>query len=81
MLLLDQGHLTTAIPGAGGERRQGCDGADAATPNRCSSRRARPRLEKGNRDEVEGKQFIGNYDEFTADGGLGAVFRPLWWRT
>ena len=36
---------------------------------------------KGNRDEVEGKTFVGNYDEFVADGGARRTFRPLWWRT
>ena len=37
--------------------------------------------EKGNRNEIEGKEFIGNYDEFVLDGGAHRVFRPLWWRT
>ena len=37
--------------------------------------------EKGNRNEIEGKEFIGNYDEFVLDGGTRRVFRPLWWRT
>jgi alpha-L-rhamnosidase len=37
-------------------------------------------LVKGNRNEVEGKQFIGSHDEFVADGAA-RVFRPLWWRT
>ncbi len=38
-------------------------------------------LDKGNRNEVEGKRFIGYRDEFTPDGGAGRAFRPLWWRT
>jgi hypothetical protein len=42
---------------------------------------ARGRFDKGNRDEVEGKQFIGYHDEFVADGGVRRRFRPLWWRT
>jgi len=37
-------------------------------------------LVKGNRNEVEGKQFIGSHDEFVPDG-RALVFRPLWWRT
>ena len=37
--------------------------------------------EKGNRNEIEGKEFIGNYDEFVLDGGAHRAFRPLWWRT
>src|ERR1039457_4442647 len=38
-------------------------------------------MEKGNRDQVDGKVFLGNHDEFVADGGRGRTFRPLWWRT
>jgi len=36
---------------------------------------------KGNRNEVEGKTFVGYYDSFTTDGGSKRMFRPLWWRT
>ncbi len=36
---------------------------------------------KGNRNEVEGKEFVGYYDIFTSDGGAHRMFRPLWWRT
>ncbi len=39
------------------------------------------RLQKGNRNEIEGKEFIGYNDEFVADGGARRAFRPLWWRT
>jgi hypothetical protein len=80
-LLLDQTWLTTAYPeltvsgGAGATIRMRY--AESlfipAPPN--------GRVEKGNRNEVEGKVFIGNHDEFTADGGPRRTFRPLWWRT
>ena len=36
--------------------------------------------DKGNRNEIEGKQFIGARDIFIADGGQRR-FEPLWWRT
>ncbi len=36
---------------------------------------------KGNRDEVEGKRFIGYEDKVIADGGEGRDFTTLWWRT
>lgn len=36
---------------------------------------------KGNRDEIEGKYLIGNYDIFIADGGAHRKFRPLSIRT
>lgn len=36
---------------------------------------------KGNRNEIDGKQFIGYEDEIIADGGSARHFEPLWWRT
>ena len=46
-------------------RRNAARPCACATPNRSSSPGARRRgLEKGNRDEIEGKEFIGNFDEF-----------------
>jgi hypothetical protein len=36
---------------------------------------------KGNRNEIEGKQFIGMQDVFLVDGGSHRFFEPLWWRT
>jgi alpha-L-rhamnosidase len=36
---------------------------------------------KGNRNEIEGKKIIGNYDIFLPDGGEHRLFRPLWVRT
>ncbi|NQZ76381.1 MAG: alpha-L-rhamnosidase N-terminal domain-containing protein [Ekhidna sp.] len=35
---------------------------------------------KGNRNEVEGKNFFGYYDRFTTDGGEHRAYRPFWWR-
>lgn len=37
--------------------------------------------EKGNRDSINGKDILGNYDIFLSDGGKGRVFTPLWLRT
>lgn len=37
-------------------------------------------MNKGNRNEIEGKQILGNFDVFIADGGA-RLFRPLWQRT
>ncbi len=34
---------------------------------------------KGNRDEIEGKTFIGIGDTFEPDGGAGRLFNTLWW--
>ena len=37
--------------------------------------------QKGNRNEIEGKDINGNYDVFIPDGGTQRHFRPLWHRT
>jgi len=36
---------------------------------------------KGNRNEIEGKQIKGYADIFLPDGGATRLFRPLWFRT
>ena len=36
---------------------------------------------KGNRNEIEGKQIKGYADIFLPDGGANRLFRPLWFRT
>lgn len=35
---------------------------------------------KGNRDEIEGKYFVGVGDSFQPDGGDGRLFDTLWWQ-
>jgi hypothetical protein len=76
-LLIDNEHLTTAYPelvvsgGAGAEIHLGYTEAlyVPGTGN------------KGNRSEVEGKEFVGFEDVFLPDGSAHRMFRPLWWRT
>ncbi len=80
-VLLDQTYLTTAYP-----ELTLSGGKDAVVRMRYAESLFLPappngRNEKGNRNEVEGKIFIGNHDEFLADGGARRTFRPLWWRT
>lgn len=36
---------------------------------------------KGNRSVIDGKNIVGNYDVFVADGSPFRIFRPLWFRT
>ena len=80
-LLIDQGELTTGHPeltvsgGRGSTIRLRY--AETLVRNPGSGRR----LEKGNRNEIEGKEFIGYSDEFATDGGARRMFRSLWWRT
>lgn len=40
-----------------------------------------PTLPKGNRNEVEGKTFIGKKDSIISDGSDQQTFTSLWWRT
>jgi len=76
-LLLDQGYLTTAYP-----ELVVSGGKDAAVGMRYAENLWVPRTgDKGNRDEIEGKEMRGLRDLFIADGGARRLFRPLWWRT
>jgi len=77
-LLLDQDHLTTAYPelvvSGGRDAEISLRYAEALWINR-------KRMEKGNRNEVQGKTFIGYKDLFLSDGGEHRLWRPLFWRT
>ncbi len=75
-VLLDQGHLTNAYPalqfsgGKGGSLSlQYAEALFSKTPN------------KGNRNEVEGKQMIGRKDSLFADGSSNQTFTTLNFRT
>ncbi len=35
---------------------------------------------KGDRNEIEGKTFVGVNDQFILDGGVDRIYSPLWWR-
>jgi len=37
--------------------------------------------QKGNRNEIAGKEILGDFDIFKPDGGPKRLFRPLWMRT
>lgn len=76
-LLLDQTFLTTAYPeltvSGGNGARIDLGYAEALFL---------PDLEnKGNRNEIEGKRFVGMHDVLVADGGTRRRFQTLWWRT
>ncbi len=76
-LLLDQARLTTAYP-----ELVVSGGKGAVITLRYAEALWKPGArDKGNRNEIEGKQFLGNQDVFIADGGANRLFRPLWWRT
>jgi alpha-L-rhamnosidase len=76
-LLLDQNYLTTAYP-----ELTVSGGSGANVTLRYAEALWLPgKHEKGDRDEVEGREFRGTRDLFVADGGARRTFRPLWWRT
>lgn len=77
-IVLDRGHLMTgysAIAWSGGRDAVLTLGYAEAYYTDTSSGN------KANRNEVEGKVFLGYEDRITADGGAGRSFCPLWWRT
>ena len=77
-VLLDQAYLTTAYPelevSGGKGARINLRYAEALFDNR-------EPVKKGNRNEIEGKQFYGPADTYVADGGAHRTYRPLYWRT
>tara|TARA_R110000764_G_scaffold175707_2_gene262038 strand:+ start:10665 stop:13139 length:2475 start_codon:yes stop_codon:yes gene_type:complete len=86
-LLLDQGHLTNAYPTlifSGGKNTQISMGYAESlyihTDEDLKGFRV-PELPKGNRDEVEGKIFIGKKDSVISNGATYQAYSPLWWRT
>jgi hypothetical protein len=75
--LLDQGHLTAGYP-----ELVVSGGRGASILLRYTEALREPDGQaKGNRNDIEGKVFVGIHDQFLADGAAGRLFRPLWWRT
>ena len=74
-LLLDQGHLTNAYPHI---KIQG--GRNAVITLTYAEALVDEKRNKGNRNEIEGKNIIGIQDQFVADGGL-RDYSPLHFRT
>ncbi len=81
-VLLDQSYLTTAYPSlqVSGGQHASIDLRYAETMYLHRGDHSGP-TEKGNRNDVDGKQFYGSSDRYIADGSLHRVYRPLFWRT
>jgi len=84
-VLLDQGYLTNAYPVlqfSKGKNAQislsYAEGLYVEEPNENNWRKFR---QKGNRNEIEGKRFIGVKDSLISDGSELQEFTSLWWRT
>ena len=74
-LLFDQSYLTTGYPEL---VTSGGRGASLSVTYAEALYKGR---EKGNRNDIEGKEIRGIEDRFHPDGGQHRMFRPLWWRT
>jgi hypothetical protein len=80
-LLLDQGYETTAFPELTVSGGRGAQVDIRYAEALFLPAAAGKEREKGNRNEVEGKQFLGPFDTYLADGGEHRLYRPLFWRT
>ena len=86
-LLLDQGYNTNAYPKlifSGGKNATISMGyAEALYIHKDENLGGNwvPLLPKGNRNDVEGKIFIGKTDSIISNGTPNQEFTPLWWRT
>ncbi|WP_211217521.1 alpha-L-rhamnosidase C-terminal domain-containing protein [Segetibacter koreensis] len=85
-LLLDQAFLTNAYPTLIFSKGNNAGISVGYTeglyiPNGRDLNGSLPLLPKGNRNETEGKIFIGKKDSIISDGSNGQVFTSLWWRT
>ena len=76
-LLVDQTWLTTAYLNLLFSKGKGAE----ITIRYAESLFVQPPVEKGNRDQIEGKVFFGYFDQIVADGGERRNFTSLWWRT
>jgi len=76
--VLDWGYVTTAYPvlQTSKGKNAGIKLTYVETPYIGEMRKK----QKGNRNEVKGKNFIGYYDRFIADGGEKRTYQPFWWR-
>lgn len=75
-ILFDQGVLTTGYP-----ELTVSGGKGATIKLSYAESLFNPDGQKGNRNEVEGKKFIGYADYYLPDGSADRLFRPLWFRT
>ncbi|MDN3657609.1 alpha-L-rhamnosidase C-terminal domain-containing protein [Ferruginibacter paludis] len=82
-LLLDQGFLTNAYPSLlfskGNNAGISLSYAEALYSK--GNEKTKSGRGKGNRNDVDGKIFIGKIDSIVADGSDGQQYTCLWWRT
>jgi hypothetical protein len=78
-LLIDQTHLTTAYLNLLFSKGKGAE----ITVKYAESlyNKGQRSNDKGNRDQIDGKFFVGYEDQIVSDGGDHRCFTSLWWRT
>lgn len=75
-ILIDQEHNTTAYPYV-----LVSGGKGASVKMSYTEALLDQKMRKGNRNEIEGRSVIGNYDVFLPDGEENRLFSTLWLRT
>lgn len=84
-VILDQGYETDAYPvlefGKGKNATIALSYAEALYIEDPNQKNWRTFHQKGNRNEIEGKRFIGVEDSLVSDGKDAQEFTSLWWRT
>jgi alpha-L-rhamnosidase len=84
-ILLDQGYLTDAYPvlkfSKGKNAIITLGYAEALYVEEPNEKDWRTFHQKGNRNEIEGKRFIGVKDSLISDGSIEQEFTSLWWHT
>ena len=84
-ILLDQGYLTNAYPtiifSKGKDAGMSMSYAESLYIIEPNGKDWRAQERKGNRNEVEGKRFVGRKDSIISDGSDQQQFTPFNWRT
>lgn len=73
-ILLDQTYNTVAYP------ELTVSGGNKSSIKMLYAEALFKNMKKGNRNDIEGKELMGNYDIFLPDGSRNRIFRPLWFR-
>jgi len=84
-MLIDQGYLTTAYPvlkfSKGKNASISLSYAEGLYVDEGDKKDWRAQNQKGNRNEITGKRFVGLKDELISSGGDKQIFTSLMWRT
>ena len=84
-IVLDQSFLTNAYPkiifSKGNNAVISLKYAEALYLNEGDKKDWRAQHQKGNRNDIEGKRFVGKEDRIISNGDDNQKFESLWWRT